>query len=109
MPATTAASGPLNNVGLFPPATSDDLAVACLQTALDSSRSFQTTMVAVGLGDGKLRWNADIAGVPLTLPEIDGDQIFVCQDLLSSGDAQLVAAYALQTGARLWTYTLGQL
>ncbi|HEV2460357.1 MAG TPA: PQQ-binding-like beta-propeller repeat protein, partial [Ktedonobacterales bacterium] len=100
-----------HNRGLSPPTISDDLVVACLEPAFDPSRPVQTSvssMVALGLGDGTLRWHADVAGVALGLPEIDGDQIVVHEGSFGAGATQLVAAYALQTGTHQWTYTLGQ-
>jgi outer membrane protein assembly factor BamB len=63
-------------------------------------------MVVLRAGDGKLLWQGDFDGEPGGPMDIEGDQIYNPE--VAAG-LPIVVVYALDSGARLWSYGFGHL
>ena len=90
--------------GALPPAVDGVLAVVYLQAPPPASGPVTSTMEALRTSDGKPVWRVEVSSRPEKPAEIAGGQIYV-PDI--EGDLPGLAAYSLATGARLWSYRLG--
>jgi hypothetical protein len=63
-------------------------------------------MTVLRASDGKLVWQHDFGGRPDLLMDIEGEQIYNPE---FAADVPSLVVYALDSGARLWSYRLGYL
>jgi outer membrane protein assembly factor BamB len=73
---------------------------------LAASPPGRAAMAALRASDGQLLWQRAFNGSPYVALNIEGSLIVNSE---FSGNLPIVAAYALDTGAPLWTYALGHL
>jgi outer membrane protein assembly factor BamB len=73
---------------------------------LAASPPGRSAMAALRASDGQLLWQRAYDGSPYVPLDIEGSLIVNSE---FSGNLPIVAAYALDTGAPLWTYALGHL
>lgn len=90
--------------GALPPSVSGDIVAEYVQVPAPSNGPVTSGIVAVRITDGKVLWHLEFTGRPDTLLDIEGSQIYVPE---YSEDRPILVAYSLDTGARLWSYTLG--
>jgi outer membrane protein assembly factor BamB len=102
----TATAAPIAAEGLLAPSVSADLVGVYLATPPQTNSLEQSTMAVLRASDGRIVWQRAFNGRPYYGLDIEGSLIVNSE---FSGNLPIVAAYALDTGAPLWTYALGHL
>lgn len=67
------------------------------------------TLVVFRADNGELVWQHKIQGPSTAWVYVEGGQVYFITPPTMSGSSHTVAAYALSTGAQLWTYETGHL
>jgi outer membrane protein assembly factor BamB len=96
----TATGGQVDADGALAPTVSDGLAVDYLPADAHGAAAVD----GVRASDGHIIWRQSFSGHPDFSADVEGDVLYNPEQ---QGSLPAVTAYALSTGVRLWTYTLG--
>jgi outer membrane protein assembly factor BamB len=98
----TTTGAPVDADGVLAPTVAGDVAVD-LVVPSDAGTSQKTTIVVARASDGAVLWRHEFDGHAERMSDIEGDLLYNAEQ---QGSTRVVVAYALRTGARLWSYAL---
>lgn len=108
----TPAGPPVAADGLLAPAVENGVVGVYLVGPAPTHGPPMDTLAVLRASDGKLLWRHDFGGIAESVMDVEGDLIFNPELYFNpelSSDLPIVTAYALDTGARQWSYALGHL